>query len=75
MAVILRIPFRAESGEVVPEWISRFEVWPYMERYTLDAERELLAELGGNPDLIVGNYSDGNLVASLMSPSPGCHSV
>ncbi|MEE9345801.1 MAG: sucrose synthase [Methylococcales bacterium] len=66
-AVILRIPFRAESGEVVPEWISRFEVWPYMERYTLDAERELLAELGGNPDLIVGNYSDGNLVASLMS--------
>lgn len=66
-AAILRVPFRAESGEVLPQWISRFEVWPFMERYTLDAERELLAELGGRPDLIVGNYSDGNLVASLMA--------
>jgi sucrose synthase len=42
-----------------------------MEAYTLDAEREILAELGGRPDLIVGNYSDGNLVASLMSQRLG----
>lgn len=70
-AFILRVPFRGESGEVVPQWISRFAIWPYLERYALDAERELLAELGGRPDLIVGNYSDGNLVASLMSQRLG----
>ena len=66
-ARILRVPFRNASGEIHPRWISRFEVWPYLERYTLDAEREMLADLGGRPDLIVGNYSDGNLVASLLS--------
>jgi sucrose synthase len=70
-ARILRIPFRNEAGEIVPHWISRFHIWPYLERYALDAERELLAELGERPDLIVGNYSDGNLVASLMSQRLG----
>lgn len=70
-ARILRVPFRNASGEIVTHWISRFEVWPYLERYTLDAERELLAELGGRPDLIVGNYSDGNLVATLLSQRLG----
>lgn len=66
-AVILRIPFYNKAGEIIPQWISRFEIWPYLERYAVDAERELLAELGGRPDLIIGNYSDGNLVASLMA--------
>jgi len=66
-ARILRVPFRDESGGIVPHWISRFELWPYLERFTLDAERELLAEIDGRPDLIIGNYSDGNLVASLMA--------
>ncbi len=68
-ARILRVPFRDyHSGEVIPQWISRFEVWPYLERYAVDAERELLAELGGaRPDFIIGNYSDGNLVASLLA--------
>lgn len=66
-AHILRVPFRNDAGEEIPHWISRFEIWPYLERYAQDAETELLAELGGRPDLIVGNYSDGNLVASLMA--------
>jgi sucrose synthase len=66
-AWIVRVPFRGESGEVVPHWISRFEIWPYLEQFAYDAEREMLRELDGRPDLIVGNYSDGNLVASLMS--------
>lgn len=30
---ILRVPFRTEKG-VVRKWISRFEVWPYLETYT-----------------------------------------
>lgn len=70
-ARILRVPFRNALGEVIPNWISRFEIWPHLERFTMDAERELLAELGGKPDLIIGNYSDGNLVASLMSQRLG----
>ena len=65
-ARILRVPFRTESGEIVPQWISRFDVWPYLERFSLEAEREILAELRTKPDLVVGNYSDGNLVAAIM---------
>jgi sucrose synthase len=70
-ASILRVPFVNAAGEVLPHWISRFEVWPYLERFSLDAEREVLAELGGRPDFIIGNYSDGNLVASIMSQRLG----
>ena len=65
------MPFREAGGEVVPHWISRFEIWPYLERFAVDVERELLAELEGRPDLIIGNYSDGNLVASLLSQRLG----
>jgi hypothetical protein len=109
---------------VLRKWVSRFDLWPYVERFALDTERELRAELGeapprgplacvqrpaqvqrgtcpaspaarapsphaiasqsplltsqnprtpqppskgGKPDLIIGNYSDGNLVASLLA--------
>src|SRR5690606_126595 len=64
---ILRVPFREASGEVLPHWTSRSQGWPYLERFAEETERELLAELGGRPDLIVGNYSDGNLVATLLA--------
>jgi sucrose synthase len=65
-ARILRVPFRNANGEVVPQWISRFEVWPYLERFALEAQRELVAELTTKPDLVIGNYSDGNLVATIV---------
>ena len=68
---ILRVPFRNPDGDVIPHWISRFEIWPYLEQFAIEAEREVLAELSGRPDLIIGNYSDGNLVASLMSQRLG----
>ena len=70
-ARILRVPFLDKTGQVVPHWISRFEIWPYLERFSHDVEREMLAELGGRPDFIIGNYSDGNLVASLLSQRLG----
>jgi sucrose synthase len=70
-ARILRIPFREPTGDIVPHWISRFEIWPYLERFACELERELPTELGGRPDLIIGNYSDGNLVASLLAPRLG----
>ena len=70
-ARILRVPFRNAAGEIIQHWISRFEIWPYLERFTADVERELLAELDGRPDLVIGNYSDGNLVASLLAPRFG----
>jgi len=70
-ARILRVPFRQAGGEVVPHWISRFDLWPFLERFASETEREVLAELHGRPDLIIGNYSDGNLVASLLSQRLG----
>lgn len=68
---ILRVPFHKSNGEIIPHWISRFEIWPYLEDFSRDVEREALAELGGRPDLIIGNYSDGNLVATLLSKRLG----
>ncbi|HUF19302.1 MAG TPA: sucrose synthase, partial [Burkholderiales bacterium] len=64
---ILRVPFHKKNGEVVQHWISRFEIWPYLERFAADVEAAALAELGGRPDLIIGNYSDGNLVATQLA--------
>lgn len=66
-AWILRVPFRKANGEVVPQWISRFAIWPYLERFSHEVEHEAIGELGGRPDMIIGNYSDGNLVATLLS--------
>lgn len=65
-ARILRVPFRRKNGEILANWVSRFEIWPYLEDFARDVEREVLAEFGGRPDLVVGNYSDGNLVATLL---------
>uniref|UniRef100_A0A2P2MKM6 Sucrose synthase n=3 Tax=Rhizophora mucronata TaxID=61149 RepID=A0A2P2MKM6_RHIMU len=67
---ILRIPFRSDKG-ILRKWISRFDVWPYLEKYTEDAASEIVAELQGIPDFIIGNYSDGNLVASLLAYKMG----
>jgi sucrose synthase len=61
------VPFREFNPNVTQNWISRFEIWPYLEIYAIDAEKELIAEFQGLPDLIVGNYSDGNLVAFLLA--------
>ncbi len=68
---ILRVPFRDRDGRVVDYWISRFWVWPYLERFTYEVLEEIRTELGRNPDLIIGNYSDGGLVASLLSEETG----
>ncbi len=64
---IIRIPFRSADGEILPHWISRFEVWPYLERFAEEAREQVLAQLGRRPDLVIGNYSDGNLVSYLLS--------
>ena len=66
-AQIIRVPFRDESGAVIPHWISRFEIWPYLEGFAREAEGVILSELQGTPGILIGNYSDGNLVASLLS--------
>lgn len=67
---ILRVPFRTEKG-IVRQWISRFEVWPYLETFTEDVAIDIAKELQGKPDLIIGNYSDGNIVASLLAHKLG----
>ncbi|XVE73356.1 hypothetical protein DITRI_Ditri11bG0111400 [Diplodiscus trichospermus] len=67
---ILRVPFRSEKG-ILRKWISRFDVWPYLETFAEDVASEIAAELQGIPDFIIGNYSDGNLVASLLAYKMG----
>ncbi|GFP82132.1 sucrose synthase [Phtheirospermum japonicum] len=67
---IIRVPFRTEKG-IVRKWISRFEVWPYMETFTEDVAKEITEELQVKPDLIIGNYSEGNLAASLLAHKLG----
>lgn len=64
---ILRVPFRQHNSNITDNWISRFEIYPYLEEFAEDSERELLAEFGRRPDFIIGNYTDGNLVATLLA--------
>jgi sucrose synthase len=66
-AWILRVPFPDTNPPITQNWISKFEIWPYLESFALEAERELIAEFQGSPNLIIGNYSDGNLVAFLLA--------
>ncbi len=66
-AWILRVPFRADPDSILQEWISKFEIWPYLERFANESEQAILAHLQGKPDLIIGNYTDGNLVAFLLA--------
>jgi sucrose synthase len=67
-AWILRVPFQEFNPKVTQDSISRFEIWPYLETFAEKAEKELLEEFQGRrPNLIVGNYSDGGLVAFLLA--------
>jgi sucrose synthase len=68
--IILRVPFRNKDG-MLRKWISRFDVWPYLETFTEDVATEIATEMEAKPDLIIGNYSDGNLVATLLAHKLG----
>jgi sucrose synthase len=68
--IILRVPFRNKDG-MLRKWISRFDVWPYLENFTEDVATEIATEMEAKPDLIIGNYSDGNLVATLLAHKLG----
>ncbi|XP_027335037.1 sucrose synthase 5-like [Abrus precatorius] len=63
---ILRVPFWTDK-DILRQWVSRFDIYPYLERFTQDATAKILNLMEGKPDLIIGNYTDGNLVASLMA--------
>ena len=68
---IMRVPFREPDGSIVSNWLSRFEVWPYIETFSTEAEVDLISRLGRRPDLVIGNYSDGNLAAYIMAQRLG----
>lgn len=67
---ILRVPFRTDGG-ILHQWVSRFDIYPYLERFTHEATAKILEHMGYKPDLVIGNYSDGNLVASLVAAKLG----
>jgi sucrose synthase len=70
-AWILRVPFKGGEDKVIDNWISRFEIWPHLEKFADDSYDELLKEFGIRPDLVIGNYSDGNLVATILAKKFG----
>ncbi|MFP4502685.1 MAG: sucrose synthase [Candidatus Hydrogenedentota bacterium] len=70
-STIVRVPFRYEDGQTVQHWISRFKIWPYLETFASEARTVLLSEFQGKPDLIVGHYTDGNLVAHRLADDLG----
>ena len=37
----------------MPQWLSRFDVWPYLEEFTIDVARELRAECPPLPPLLL----------------------
>lgn len=43
--------------------------------FVQDAAHEVLGEISGQPDLVIGNYSDGNLVATLLAHKLGVTQV
>ncbi|KEH26856.1 sucrose synthase [Medicago truncatula] len=67
---ILRVPFWTEKG-ILSQWVSRFDIYPYLERFAQDSTTKILELMDGKPDLIIGNYTDGNLVSSLMASKLG----
>ncbi|CAJ1952257.1 unnamed protein product [Sphenostylis stenocarpa] len=67
---ILRVPFYTEKG-MLRQWVSRFDIYPYLERFSQDATAKILDIMEDKPDLIIGNYTDGNLVSSLMASKLG----
>ncbi|MEA5563980.1 sucrose synthase [Anabaena sp. UHCC 0399] len=66
-AWILRVPFREFNPDITNNWISKSDIWPYLETFADDAKKELLTQFKGKPSLIIGNYTDGNLVAFLIA--------
>ena len=68
---IVRVPFRNLDGSTHPRWVSRFHIWPYLDRFTMDAKEAVLKEFMAIPDLIIGHYSDGNLVAHRLADDLG----
>lgn len=37
----IRLPF--PCPQMLRKWVSRFDLWPYVEQYTLDVQREIMA--------------------------------
>ncbi len=68
---IIRAPFRDAQGEVLADWISRFQIWPYLEQFAEESQHLVVTELLGKPDLIIGHYTDGNLVAHRLAEHLG----
>ena len=68
---IMRVPFRHKDGSIHPRWVSRFKVWPYLGRFAAEVKELLTQEFKCRPDLLIGNYSDGNMVATMLAKEFG----
>jgi len=41
---ILRVPFKTEDGKELRQWVSRFDIYPYLERYAQVCQLSLFFE-------------------------------
>ncbi|KAI5445197.1 Sucrose synthase 6 [Lathyrus oleraceus] len=71
---ILRVPFWTEKG-ILSNWNALYNVvmlflLMYL-NHKQDSTTKILELMDGKPDLVIGNYTDGNLVSSLMASKLG----
>lgn len=55
---ILRVPFRTDEGGILQQWVSRFDIYPYLERFSQvsTVRRTCLAELVSYVASSIGSY-------------------
>ena len=66
-AWILRIPFRDQDFNVIPHWISRFHIWPYLEQFALASHR---LEPPGGDELCPSMVRDAGRGAQIRTGDP-----
>ncbi|KAL0364466.1 UNVERIFIED_CONTAM: Sucrose synthase 7 [Sesamum angustifolium] len=68
---ILRVPFNTEKEFLDHGSPVSTSTLTWRDFLRQDATAKILELMGGKPDLIIGNYTDGNLVASLVASKLG----
>ena len=48
---ILRIPFKTDDGKDLRQWVSRFDIYPYLERYAQVCQLGIFVLLGTHSEL------------------------
>ena len=72
---IIRVRFVTSRVRSSTAGFPGFQIWPHLEQFAEESKQVLVTELLGTPDLIIGHYSDGNLVAYRLADDFGYHAL